>query len=198
MFLGIKEYLPSGALEIVSTILSTLAMVMFIVSAAIKSKKKVLVNQSVAQIFLIFSEAVSYAWSSIIQDVVALVRNVLVYFKKNTKNINIFLIVVGLVIGIYANIFGSNFFTPWKGVEISPWYGYLPVLANLEYSVVILKKDIDIKWIKLAFAVSCFLWGITFLIMGKALIISGILNVITGIVSVVSFIKLNKNKEVIE
>ena len=95
-------------------------------------------------------------------------------------------------------VFGSNFFTPWKGAELSPWYGYLPVLANLEYSIVILKKDINIKWIKLSFGISCFLWGITFLIMGKALIISGILNMITGIVSVVSFIKLNKNKEVIE
>ena len=73
-------------------------MVMFIISAAIKSKKKVLINQSAAQVFLIFSEAVSHAWSSIIQDVVALVRNILVYFKKNTKNINILLIVLGLVI----------------------------------------------------------------------------------------------------
>ena len=55
MFLGIKEYLPSGALEIIATVLSTLAMVMFIVSAAIKNKKKVILNQSAAQVFLIFS-----------------------------------------------------------------------------------------------------------------------------------------------
>ena len=54
MFLGIKEYLPSGPLEIVATIFSTLAMIMFIVSAAIKNKKKVILNQSAAQMLLIF------------------------------------------------------------------------------------------------------------------------------------------------
>ena len=198
MFLGIKEYLPSGPLEIVATILSSLAMVMFIVAAAIKNKKKVIVNQTIAQVFMIFSEIVSNAWSSIIQDLVALVRNVFVYYKKNTKKVNIILIVVGLVIGIYANIFTSNFFTPWKGVELSPWYGYLPVIANFEYSVVILKKDINVKWIKLSFAVSCFLWGITFLIMGKALIVSGVMNVITGIISLISFFSLNKKTSIIE
>ena len=198
MFLGIKEYLPSGALEIIATVLSTLAMVMFIVSAAIKNKKKVILNQSAAQVFLIFSEAVSGAWSSIIQDVVSLIRNIFVYFKKNTNKVNITLIVVGLVIGIYANIFSDNFFTPWKGISLSPWYGYLPVIANLEYSIVILKKDIDIKWIKFSFGVSCLLWGVTFLIMGKALIISGFLNICTAIVSFISFAKLSiksKNNE---
>lgn len=198
MFLGIKEYLPSGPLEIVATVLSTLAMVMFIVSAAIKSKKKVLINQSVAQVFLIFSETVSGAWSSIIQDVVSLIRNIFVYFKKNTNKVNIILIVVGLVIGVYANVFSDNFFTPWKGFSFSPWYGYLPVIANLEYSIVILKKDINIKWIKLSFGVSCLLWGITFLIMGKALIISGFLNICTAIVSFVSFAKLHKKPLIIE
>lgn len=198
MFLGVKEYLPSGLLEIVATILSSLAMIMFIVAAAIKNKKKVIINQTVAQIFLIFSEVVSGAWSSIIQDVVALVRNVFVFLKKNTKTVNIVLIVVGVVIGIYANIFTDNFFTPWKGVILSPWYGYLPVIANLEYSVVILIKDVDVKWIKLSFAISCFLWGITFLIMGKALIVSGFLNICTGIVALVSFISLSKKKKVVE
>lgn len=198
MILGIKEYLPSGALEIVATILSSLAMIMFIVAAAIKNKKKVIVNQTVAQTFMIFSEIVSGAWSSIIQDAVALVRNVFVYYKKNTKKVNITLIVIGLVIGIYANIFTSNFFTPWKGVMLSPWYGYLPVIANFEYSIVILKKDISVKWIKLSFAISCFLWGITFLIMGKALIVSGIMNIVTGIVSMASFISLGRKENVIE
>ena len=195
MFLNIKDYLPSGALEIVATILSTIAMVMFIISAAIENKKKVIANQTVAHIFLIFSETVSGAWSSIIQDLVSLTRNVFIFLKRNSKKVNILLIIIGLVIGIYANIFSTNFFTPWKGIKLSPWYGYLPVIANLEYSIVILKKDINIKWIKLAFGISCFLWGITFLIMGKALIVSGVLNMFAGIISIISFVNLNKKSK---
>ena len=194
MFYSLSEYLPSGPLEIIATILSTIAVIIFIIAATLKSKNKVILSQSVAHIFLVFSEAVSGAWSSIVQDSISLVRNVCVYFKKNTKVVNIILITVGAVVGIYANIFTDNFFTPWKGISLGPWYGYLPVIANLEYSVVILKKDIDVKWIKLSFAVSSFLWGITFILMGKALILSGILNFATGAVALVSFIKMNFKK----
>ena len=198
MFYSLSEYLPSGPLEIIATILSTIAVVIFIIAATLKSKNKVILSQSVAHVFLIFSEAVSGAWSSIVQDSISLVRNVCVYFKKNTKVVNIILITVGAVVGIYANIFTENFFTPWKGINLGPWYGFLPVIANLEYSVVILKKDIKVKWIKLSFAISSFLWAITFILMGKALILSGILNLITGVVALVSFIKIIIKKENIE
>ena len=175
MFYSLSEYLPSGPLEIIATILSTIAVVIFIIAATLKSKNKVILSQSVAHVFLIFSEAVSGAWSSIVQDSISLVRNVCVYFKKNTKVVNIILITVGAVVGIYANIFTENFFTPWKGINLGPWYGFLPVIANLEYSVVILKKDINVKWIKLSFAISSFLWAITFILMGKALMIKAYL-----------------------
>lgn len=194
MLLSIKEFLPSGPLEIIATVLSTVAVIIFIIAATLKSKNKVILSQSVAHIFLVFSEAVSGAWSSIVQDSISIVRNVFVYFKKNTKVVNIILITLAAVVGIYANIFSTNFFTPWKGVSLSPWYGYFPVIANLEYSIVVLKKDIDVKWIKLSFAISSFLWGITFILMGKGLILSGILNLGTGIVSLGSFISLSKNK----
>lgn len=195
MLLSIKEFLPSGLLEIIATILSTIAVIIFIIAATLKSKNKVILNQSIAHVFLIFSEAVSGAWSSIVQDSISLIRNICVYFKKNTKTVNVILITLGAVVGVYANIFSTNFFTPWKGINLSPWYGYLPVIANLEYSIVVLKKDVDVKWIKLSFAVSSFLWGITFILMGKALILSGILNLGTGIVALISFISLSKNKK---
>lgn len=195
MFLGIMEYFPTTPLEIVTTILSSLAVVFFGVAAVIKNKNRVILTQSIAHVFLVFSETVSGAWSSVVQDLISLVRNGCVYFKKNTKKVNIILIVLACVIGIYANIFSTNFFTPWKGVNLSPWYGYLPVIANFEYSVVLLKKDMPLKWIKLSFAISCFLWGASFLLMGKGLILSGILNIITGIVSIISFISLSKKKD---
>ena len=195
MFNAIADFLPSGPLEIVATILSTIAVIIFIIAATLKNKNKVILSQSVAHVFLIFSEAVSGAWSSIVQDSISLVRNACVFFKKNTKVVNIVLITIAALVGIYANIFSTNFFTPWKGISLSPWYGYMPVIANLEYSIVVLKKDIDVKWIKLSFAISSFLWGTTFILMGKALVLSGILNLGTGIVSLISFINLSRKKE---
>lgn len=196
MFYSLSEYLPSEPLEIVATILSTIAVIIFIFAVTLKNKNKVILSQSVAHIFLIFSEAVSGAWSSIVQDSISLVRNVCVYFKKNTKIVNIILITLAAVVGIYANIFTENFFTPWKGINMGPWYGFLPVIANLEYSIVILKKDINVKWIKLSFAISSFLWGSTFILMGKGLVLSGILNFATGIVSLISFVKMTFTKEI--
>ena len=89
MFYSLSEYLPSGPLEIIATILSTIAVVIFIIAATLKSKNKVILSQSVAHVFLIFSEAVSGAWSSIVQDSISLVRNVCVYFKKRCLNVQI-------------------------------------------------------------------------------------------------------------
>lgn len=198
MFLSIMEYLPHTGLEIAATILSTIAVIIFIVAATLENKNKVILSQSIAHIFLIFSEAVSGAWSSIVQDSISLVRNVCVYFKKNTNIVNIILITLGAMVGIYANLFTDNFFTPWNGLKIGQWYGYLPVIANLEYSVVVLKKDIKVKWIKLAFAISSCLWGLTFVLTGKALILSGILNFITGLVALWSFISMCKSNNLNE
>ena len=196
MFLSIMEYLPKTPLEIVATILSCIAVIMFVVSVTFKNKNKLVLSQATAHIFLIFSESVSGAWSGVVQDVIGLVRNICVYFKKNTKIVNIVLITLGGVVGVYANLFTTNFFTPWKGLEFGEWYGYLPVIANLEYSIVVLKKDIHVKWIKLAFAISSTLWGITFVLTGNSLLLSGILNFITGVVAFISFISMCRNKEI--
>ena len=195
MFLSITEYLPSTRLEIVAAVLSTIAVGLFIISAIFKRKNEVLLSQSIAHIFLIFSECVSGAWSSVVQDAISIIRNITIYFKKNTKIVNIVLIVTATVVGIYANLFTTNFFTPWKGLNFSKWYCYLPVIANLEYSVVLLQRNIKLKWIKLSFGISSLLWGTQFVLMGKALLISGILNIITGIVSLVAFVSLCVKKE---
>lgn len=188
----------SGPVVIVGTILGAIAVMIFIFSALIKSKKKIILVQCLAHIFLAISEGISKLFSAIVQEVISLTRNIAVYFNKNPKWFNISLISLGTGLGIYANIFGENFFTPWQGIDIQGWYAYLPVIANLQFSIIMMNPNLGAKWLKLAVGLNGVLWSVSFLIQGGAVLLSGILNAISGIVNLVAFfiiiIRERKNK----
>lgn len=194
-----SDVLPSGPFEIIASVLSSIAILIFIFTSALKSKKKILAYQSISHVFLVLSEIITKAWSSIIQDCVSITRNVLAYFGKNTKVVNIVLITFAAVFGVYVNIFTVNVFTPWKGICYGGWYGFLPVIANLEYSIVVLNKNLGAKWLKLSFGISSILWAVSFILTSPALLISGLMNLVNGIVAIVSFfLMLRKNDSNVE
>lgn len=181
---------PNTVLGWISTIFSSLAILIFIISSLLKTKKNILLIQGLGHILLAISEFISNAWASIVQEIISLTRNGLVYFKKNTKVVNTVLIVLGVVIGIYCGIMGTNTFTPWKGIDPAKWYGYLPIIANLEYSIVVCDNRLNAKWLKLSFAISSLLWAISFMMQGSGLFLSGLLNAILGCIALGAFIKM--------
>ena len=181
---------PNTVLGWISPIFSSLAILIFIISSLLKTKKNILLIQGLGHILLAISEFISNAWASIVQEIISLTRNGLVYFKKNTKVVNTVLIVLGVVIGIYCGIMGTNTFTPWKGIDPAKWYGYLPIIANLEYSIVVCDNRLNAKWLKLSFAISSLLWAISFMMQGSGLFLSGLLNAILGCIAFGAFIKM--------
>lgn len=200
---AIKESFSSPIVT-AGTILGTLAILVFLTSAFIKNKKILSLYQCLAHIFLIVSEGVSKLFSAVIQEITSLTRNLTVYFGKNFKWVNIVLISVATGLGIYANIFGTNFFHPWKGVDLQSWYSYLPVIANLQFSIVIMTPSLSSKWVKLSLGLNGTLWATCFLIQGGAVLFSGVLNGISGIVNFTMFAityfkeKKNFDKVIIE
>ncbi len=185
---------PKTTLEWVATIFSTLAVIVFIVSVTFKNKNKILIIQVLSHILLGIGEFISKAWASIVQEVISIIRNILVYFHKNTKLINYILIILGVLIGLYCGLMGQNTFTPWKGWDPAKWYGYLPVIANLEYSIVVCNSKLNAKWLKLALAISSWLWGLSFMLQGAGLFLSGILNAINGCAAFIAFIRMSIHK----
>ena len=192
MLLGfIEQVFPNSALGWVSTIFSSLAILIFVFSSMLPSKNKIIIVQCLGHILLGIGEFISNAFSSIIQEIISITRNVLVYFNKNTKIVNLLLISLGVLFGTYCAFFGTNTFTPWKGLDKIHWYSFLPIIANLEYSIVVMAKNLDVKWLKLSFAISSFLWATCFMLQGAGLFISGVLNAINGTCALISFIRLS-------
>mgnify|MGYP000015544622 FL=1 len=188
MILGfINQVFPNSFWGWASTIFSSLAIIIFIFSSSLQNKKKILLVQVLGHVLLGISEFISNAFSSIIQELISISRNILVYFNKNTKIVNIILIAIGVIFGTYCALFGKNTFTPWKGLDEIHWYSFLPIIANLEYSVAVMIDGISVKWLKLSFAISSFMWAISFMMQGAGLFISGCLNSLNGCAALLSF-----------
>lgn len=195
MILGfISQIFPNTFWGWASTIFSSFAILIFIFSSSLTSKKKILLVQVLGHILLGIGEFISNAFSSIIQEFISITRNILVYFNKNTKAVNIALIALGIAFGTYCALYGKNTFTPWKGLDEIHWYSFLPILANAEYSIAVMINGISVKWLKLSFALSAFMWAICFMIQGAGLFISGLLNGLNGCAALVSFFKLQFKK----
>lgn len=166
------------ALKTWGVLIGGLAMFVFLISSLLKTKRQILLDQTFAHTLLIISEAIMKTYSSIVQELVSIIRNLFVIKNKNTKVVNIILILIGTIFGLVINIV----------VDGNSWYGYLPIIANFEYSVVVISPFNRPKYIKLSLALSSYLWAIFFLVTANYL--AGIFNVITATISLVSSLYL--------
>ena len=180
--------LEANTSNILANILSGIGMAIFIVASFIKSKRKILSWQCIAHSIFVIVEILSKAWSSIVQESIGIIRNLLTLTKKNNRIISIILVIIAVTFGVGVNIIFKEDGTPWYG----SWVGYLPVVANLEYSIVVLCKKTGPKAIKLSFAISCILWALNFYFLG--VYVSAIMNFLCSITSSYSFLKMLKMK----
>lgn len=179
-------------LLIVGNVLSTIATLLFILCGVIKRKENVLKIHCVAHMFYMISEIITSLWSSVIQEIVSLFRNITILIKKNTKVLNIIFIIISLVVGVSINILTRPEGAPWYG----NWYGYCSVIACVEFSIVVLFFNSPIA-VKVGQGFSGLLWSINFLMGG--LYGAAILNLINGIASFLGIILIKrKNKGIIK
>ena len=124
---------------VVGNACSLLAMVTDSISSTRKTAKGVLLVQSLSQLIYCTSTIVLKGYSGAVQNAVSIVRNFVAIKKIESKFLEWFLVLLGVVLGICFNNLGL--------------IGYLPVVANLQYTLAVFKfKDND-RALKISFVI---------------------------------------------
>ena len=146
-------------------------------SASRKTAKGVLLVQQFSQIFYGASAIVLGGYSSAVQNGISLCRNFLAMSKCTQKWIEWLLIVLAVVLGFVFN-------------NLS-WLGWLPIVANLEYSLAVFRFKNDEYSLKIAFAINVFMFGIfNFAIQNYVAVVA---NVIVFVMTIIFLLKGRSN-----
>lgn len=130
---------------IIGNIFSLLSATCIAVSAIKKSKRDFMYWQIGDPLFGIATCIVLSAYAALVISVVCLIRNILSYKNKLTKNITYILLIINVAIGLYVNNLGG--------------IGLMVILASAGYTVCIYltKNEQQMRW---ALVVNQLLWFI--------------------------------------
>ena len=151
---------------IIGNLCSLLAMGTDTLSGAQKTTKRMLWVQNISQTFYCIGAAALHGYSGAVQNVVSILRNFAGIKKIESKLITWALVVLGVVLGIVCNNLG--------------WVGLLPVIANLQYSLVVFCLRGNERALKVSFLVSALMFSIF------SFVILNFVGVITNLVVAVS------------
>ncbi len=131
---------------IIGNIFSLCAMVSDSVSGTRKKRNEILGVQTVSQFFYGASSIALKGYSSTAQNLVAVFRNLAAIKNVKSKAVEWVLILAGVVLGVIFNNRGL--------------LGWLPIIANLEYSVAVFKLKGSEKTLKLAFIINAVMYAV--------------------------------------
>lgn len=123
---------------------SLLAMITDSVSSTRKTARGVLLLQTVSQLFFITGTIFLRGYSAAVQNAMSIVRNLSAATGRSRPWLEWLLIVLGVVLGVAFNNLGVP--------------GLLPVIANLEYSLAVLRFKTDERALKTAFLINVILF----------------------------------------
>ncbi|MCR5350776.1 MAG: YgjV family protein [Acholeplasmatales bacterium] len=146
---------------LVANILSLAGNILFTSSSLFKSRTKIIILQTSNHLLSSIAQFLQSAFSGMVQDVLLLIKNiVLLFVKQNHKIIRIIInvtcIILGLVLGILLNVLLND----------NIWYGYLPVAGTFIFSttasIIFIKEKInpnlDEFIIKIAIIINAIFW----------------------------------------
>ena len=136
---------------IIGNILSLCAMISDSISGTRKKHSQIMAVQIVSQFFYGASSFVLKGYSSTVQNVVAVFRNFAAMKNIKSKVLEWILILAGVVLGIVFNNRGL--------------LGWLPIIANLEYSICVFKFKENEKALKLAFIINMVMYAVFSLVI---------------------------------
>ena len=177
---------------LIANILAGVGTFLFTISSVFRSKKKILATQCVYHFgFAVAADIMLGGYVGLFQEVMSGVRNLFVIFNKNTRIVNIAVMIVAVLLsafGMYVEAYGLDlgFF------KINPlyencngygdylarggWMSFLPIIANLQYSIVVLKvKNPILLRSSLLFSAVC--WSTYLFYIGS--VASAILNLMS-------------------
>lgn len=108
---------------IIGNIFSLLSAICIAVSVAKTSKKDFMFWQIGDTAFGTVANIALSAYAALVISIICLIRNILSYSDKLTKNITYILLVTSIIIGLYANN---------RGI-----IGWLPIIASASYTICI-------------------------------------------------------------
>ena len=161
---------------IIGNICSIFAMISDSISGTKKNRAQMLGIQIISQIFYAVGSFILKGYSSVVQNVVAVLRNLAGIRNVKSKMVEWALILIGVGLGAVFNN---------RGI-----LGWLPIIANLEYSISIFWfKDND-RALKISFIINMVMYSaFSFIIMNY---VSGIANFIVATTTAVALVKNNQ------
>ena len=163
--------------EILAGNLSSLcAMVTDSISGTRKKQKQILLLQSLSQVFYMTSYIVLRGYSSAVQCVVGILRNFAAMWKIKSKVVEWILVAMGVGLGIYFNNMGL--------------LGWLPVVANLEYSIAVFRFKENPRALKIAFLINMLMYCVF-----NAIILNFVGAISSLVVAVTTLIFLIKDRK---
>ena len=131
---------------IVGNIFSLCAMISDSISGTRKKHSEIMAVQIVSQLFYGASSIALKGYSSTAQNAVAIFRNFAAMKNLKSKVLEWVLIMAGVVLGVIFNNRGL--------------LGWLPIVANFEYSVSVFKLKDNEKALKLAFIINMIMYAV--------------------------------------
>ena len=157
---------------IIGNLCSLLAVFTDSISATRKTTRGVLLVQSVSQIIYGIGSVVLGGYSGAVQNVMSVLRNFVAIMKIDSKVLKWVMVILGVVLGALFNNLGI--------------WGWLPILANLEYTLAVFYFKDNQRALKIAFLISVVLFavfnGIILSIVG---VVTNMIVLITGIIALV-------------
>ena len=153
---------------LIANILMIIGEGILFVASSRKSKKQILLFQIASMIVMGVASYLLKGYGAIVMDVIGITRNVLSINNISSRYLTYIFIGAAIVFGIIFNN---------KGV-----LGYLPIIANVSQSLVIINRRSTARQVRLICAFSSFCWGI------YNLVIKGYAGVVTNLINCVSYL----------
>ena len=154
-------------------ICSLLAMGTDSLSSAQKTTTRVLWVQNLSQVIYCVGAVFLNAYSACAQNLVSILRNLIAICKISSKWLEWTLTILGVVLGLVFNNRG--------------WVGLLPIIANLQYTIVIFRFRGNERILKASFLVNALLFSV---FNGAVLSIVGVFtNLVVAISAAISLVK---------
>ncbi|MER2235880.1 MAG: YgjV family protein [Candidatus Limivicinus sp.] len=157
---------------ILGNVFSLCAMISDSISGTRKKHSEIMAVQCVSQVFYGASSIALKGYSSTAQNVVAIFRNIAAAKNIKSKVLEWVLILAGVVLGVIFNNRGL--------------LGWLPIVANLEYSIAVFKLKDNEKALKLAFIINMLMYAVfSAVIMNYVGVLSCMVIAVTTAVSLI-------------
>ena len=161
---------------IIGNLFSLCAMVSDSVSGTRKKHSEIMAVQIVSQFFYAASSIALKGYSSTAQNVVAVFRNLAAMKNVKSKVLEWALILAGVALGIAFNNRGL--------------LGWLPIIANLEYSISVFRLKNNEKALKLAFIVNMIMYAVFSVVIMNY--VGAVSCTVIAVTTALSLLRMNK------